>query len=186
MASQVYPSTWKLYTEHKFHWSQSEVGVSLAVFGVLSGLSQAWLARILLPKAGEWRAVVWGCVGQTIGFAAFAFARNTIDIYAICVLTSVFWISGPALQSLVSADTPSHEQGELQGSLNGLTSLSAIVSPLFAAMLFAKFSAPDAKFYFPGAPYLYGSVFFFISCIVVFRKQKSFASRPEAKLSTHF
>ena len=147
------------------------MGYSLAVFGVLSAISQAWLSRILLPKVGEWRAVLWGTFGQMLSFGLLAFVMNAAQLYSVVVFSAVFWIAGPALQSLISAGTPSNEQGELQGSLNGLTSLTSIVSPLIATGLFAKFSNPNQGLYFPGVSFFFAAAMCLVSFIVVFRKK---------------
>ena len=45
----------------------------------------------------------------------------------------------------------SNEQGELQGGLTSLMSLTAIVGPPLMANTFSYFTGPSAPFYFPGA-----------------------------------
>ena len=171
LAGQVYPSTWTLYTEHKFQWTAAQVGFSLAVFGILAAISQAWLSRIILPKVGEKNAVIFGAFGLTATFILLALAHSTAQIYMVVVGSGIFWISSPALQSVITAGTPSNEQGSLQGSLNGLTSLTSIVSPIVATYLFAAFSNPAHSIYFPGAPFIYGAFMYAISCAVVLKKR---------------
>jgi DHA1 family tetracycline resistance protein-like MFS transporter len=52
---------------------------------------------------------------------------------------------------------PDNAQGELQGALSSLTSLSAILAPVLLTSAFARYSAPDAEPYLPGAAFLIGA-----------------------------
>ncbi len=45
------------------------------------------------------------------------------------------------------------EQGELQGAITSVLSVSAIVSPLLMTQAFRFFTHDGTAFYFPGAPY---------------------------------
>jgi DHA1 family tetracycline resistance protein-like MFS transporter len=67
-------------------------------------------------------------------------------------------IAGPALQSILSGHVPPNEQGELQGALTSLISLTSIVGPLVMTSLFAFFTRPKAPVHFSGAPFLLGSL----------------------------
>lgn len=60
----------------------------------------------------------------------------------------------PAMRSIMSNQVPENVQGELQGALTSLVSLTAIVSPIIMTQLFGYFSRDDALIYFPGAPFL--------------------------------
>jgi DHA1 family tetracycline resistance protein-like MFS transporter len=78
-------------------------------------------------------------------------------MYAIMVLFALSGIAGPSLQSLISRQIPPQEQGELQGSLISIASLTAIAGPLLYTGLFATFTKADAPVYFPGSAYLAAS-----------------------------
>ena len=73
-------------------------------------------------------------------------------------LSAPFWVSGPALQSLITREIPPDIQGEMQGSLVSLTSLAAIVNPLLMTQVFAHFSRRGSGVYLPGAPYFLGAL----------------------------
>lgn len=156
LAGQTHPSIWTLYTESRYGWSTLEVGMSLAVIGILSAISQGWLTGILVPKFGEKRIVLWSSLGFFVAFALFGFATQGWMMYAILVFSSVFWASQPALQALITKGTPANQQGELQGSLVSLVSLSAILNPLIVTQLFAYFfNHPTMPI--PGAPYFFAA-----------------------------
>jgi DHA1 family tetracycline resistance protein-like MFS transporter len=41
LAHQVFPSTWVLYTSHRYQWTPAQVGLSLALVGVMAALCKA-------------------------------------------------------------------------------------------------------------------------------------------------
>jgi DHA1 family tetracycline resistance protein-like MFS transporter len=81
----------------------------------------------------------------------------------------------PSLQSLMSAGTPPHEQGELQGGISSLQSLAAIVGPPLMTQTFAMFGRKEAAIYMPGAPYLLAAMFSLVALAIFMR---AMAPRP--------
>ncbi|HKZ65837.1 MAG TPA: hypothetical protein VJ111_05755, partial [Chitinophagaceae bacterium] len=61
---------------------------------------------------------------------------------------------------------PPNEQGELQGALTSLMSLTTIIGPLVMNYLFKYFTTKNAPFYFPGIFFLLGAVFMITSIII--------------------
>lgn len=167
LGGNSHPSIWTLYTEHKFGWTSFQVGLSLSFVGVSIGVSQGWLTRILIPKLGERRSLNFGLFFYILGFALFALATQGWMMYAIMVLFALSGVSGPALQSLISRGTSPSEQGELQGSLISIASLTSIVGPVLYTSLFTAFTAPSAPLEFPGAPYVAASVICLIAYLVL-------------------
>lgn len=170
LAGQVHPSVWTLYTQFKFHWTAKDVGLSLSVVGISIAIVQGGLTRVLIPRLGEWGALFVGVCISLVGYAAFAFATDGWMMYAILVPSALGGIAGPALQSLISGRVPSQEQGELQGSLVGLSSLTSILGPLFFTGLFAHYAGSSGSF-FPGAPYCGASVICLICGLLLWRSR---------------
>jgi DHA1 family tetracycline resistance protein-like MFS transporter len=157
LAGQTHPSIWTLYTEHRYGWSSAEVGWSLAAVGLLSALSQGFLTGFLVQKWGEGRVMVVGLFGEALCFSLFGLADKGIYVYFIIVLSSLFWSSPPALQSLVTREVEASKQGELQGTLMSLTSLTAILNPLLVTRLFSLTSTRGSAWYAPGSPYFFSA-----------------------------
>lgn len=172
LGGQTHPSIWTLYTETRYQWTTAQVGFSLAIVGLLSAVAQGWLTRIIVPKLGEHRSVLYGAMGYAFSFLLYGLATEGWMMYAILVTTSVFWAAPPALQSLISHNTPAQEQGELQGALVSLASLASIITPLMTTRLFAHFSTNHAgTLHLPGAPYFFAAIICFIAgTIMYFRK----------------
>jgi DHA1 family tetracycline resistance protein-like MFS transporter len=175
LAGQTHPSIWTLYTEKRYGWTPTQIGLSLAMVGILSALAQGWLTRIIVPRIGEQRSVTISSLGYAISFACFGLATQGWMLYVILFASAIFWVSGPALQSLISAKTPSEEQGELQGTLVSLTSLAAIICPLVVTKLFAYFT-DDVGVQIPGAPYFFGSLVALVCWFIMLNKKSSTSS----------
>ncbi len=166
-ASQVQQSTWNYFTIKVFHWSPVEVGYSLAFVGFIVVIVQGGLIRLITPRIGETKSIYLGLVFSACGYILLAFASESWMMYAFMIPLGLGGLAGPALQSSISQQVGPDEQGELQGGLTGLQSLSAILGPIFFTNLFAHFSAD--QFNFPGAAFLASGIIILISLGVIFR-----------------
>lgn len=158
LAGQVHPSTWPLFTMKQFNWTNKEVGFSLGFVGLMVALVQGLLIRSIVPKIGERKAIYIGLMFFSAGFFLFSIANKGWMMYAIMIPFALSGIAGPTIQGLISKQVPPNQQGELQGGITSLVSLTAIFGPLIHTKLFAYFSSPNTTIYFPGAAFLFGSV----------------------------
>ena len=78
-------------------------------------------------------------------------------------------ICGPALQSVISGSVPANEQGELQGALTSLISITSIFGPMLMTGLFSYFTGPTAPFHFSGISFAVASVLMLISAIIAYK-----------------
>lgn len=169
IASHSVQSVWSYYTMEKFDWHEAQVGYSLGAVGLLSAIVQGGLIRVIIPKLGRERSVYIGLLLYSIGFTLFAFASKGWMMYVFMVPYILGGIAGPAIQGLISTEVPANEQGELQGGLTSLQSVTSIIGPPLMTGLFAYFSRHDTALYFPGAPLLLGAVLTLISTILAWR-----------------
>jgi len=185
LAGQTHPTMWTLYTNHKFNWGPTEIGLSLALVGVLSGISQGALTGPLVKRFGEQRVLLVGTFSEAISYALFGIVTQSWMLYAVLGVSSIFWSSQPALQSLVTKGVPDSEQGEFQGALISLVSIASIVNPLIMTSLFAVTSVRGSANYLPGAPYLLGSLLLFVAwgAAVVWKRQRPKNESQYAKAS---
>ncbi len=166
IAGHATHSTWTYYTMEKFGWDEAMVGYSLGFVGLMIAIVQGGLTRIVIPKFGQKNSVFVGLSLYTVGFILFAFANQGWMMFAFIVPYALGGLAGPSLQGIISNQVSADEQGELQGALTSLTSATAIIGPPLMTNLFAFFTAVDTAIYFPGAPFLLGSVFAFISIVL--------------------
>jgi MFS transporter, DHA1 family, tetracycline resistance protein len=165
MAAHAVQTTWTYFNMEKFHWNPAEVGYSLSFVGLLIGLVQGLLIRPLIPWLGPRKTLYIGLLLYTFGCLLFAFAFRSWMMYACLIPYCLGGIAGPALQSLISGSVPANEQGEIQGLMTSIMSATSIFGPLLMTGLFAYYTRPGGRIYFPGAPFLAGA--FFLGCSVV-------------------
>ncbi|MFM6976011.1 MAG: TCR/Tet family MFS transporter [Sphingobacteriaceae bacterium] len=169
MASHAIQSVWTFYNMYKFNWNEALVGYSLGFIGLLIAIVQGGLIRFIIPKLGQEKSLYVGLALYSLGYLLFAFAGNSWMMFVFMIPYSLGGIAGPALQGIISSQVPANEQGELQGALTSMMSLTSIFGPLLMTHLFAQFTGPDAWIEFPGAPFLTGSVFLLFSSIWAYR-----------------
>jgi MFS transporter, DHA1 family, tetracycline resistance protein len=151
------------------------MGLSLGLVGVMTMIVQGGLIRYINPKLGNERSIYIGLAIYSVGMMAFAFANQSWMMFVFMIPYCLGGIAGPALQAILAGHVPPTEQGELQGALTSMISVTSIIGPLVMTNLFAYFTKPNAPVHFSGAPFLLGSVLLMASAIVaysVLRKEK--------------
>lgn len=154
LAGHAVQSGWTYYTMEKFGWTEKSVGYSLGFVGLVVGIVQGGLIRIIIPKIGQVKSVFYGLILYMIGFFLFAFASQGWMMYAFMLPYGLAGIFGPAMQGIISNEVEADSQGEIQGVMAGLMSAAAIIGPLIMTNLFAYFSKHTDHVYFPGAPFI--------------------------------
>ncbi len=169
LGSHAVQSNWGYFTMHVFKWNEGQVGNSLSLVGVLIALVQTVVIRIVNPKLGNNKSIYIGLLLYALGMVLFAFATESWMMFAFLVPYCLGGIAGPALQATISGHIPPNEQGELQGALTSLMSLTSIFGPLLMTNLFYIFTKDDAPVRFPGISFLLGAVLMLISAIITNR-----------------
>ena len=165
LASHAVQSNWTFYTMYKFNWNIITISASLSVVGILVAIVQGGLIRFTIPKLGEKNSVYVGFSLFAVGLIAFAFASQGWMMFVFLIPYCLGGLGGPALQGIISNQVPANEQGELQGALTSLMSLTAIIGPVVMNNLFAYFTGKTAPFLFPGMPFILG---FLLVLIAIF------------------
>jgi DHA1 family tetracycline resistance protein-like MFS transporter len=159
MAQMILQSVWMLSSEARFGWGTREVGVSLGVVGVAAALVQGGLVRVVTPRFGERRVLVGALVMSAAGFVGFGLVPKDWMMYVVTFPFALGGLAAPAAQSLMTRVVGPTEQGELQGSLTSLSSVTAIVAPLLGTSLLSRFGPADASPHIPGAPFFAAACF---------------------------
>ena len=158
LATNSVQSTWSFFTIQQFNWNPKMIGISLGLVGLLVGIVQGGLIRIINPLLGSKRSVYVGMALYTLGLILFSFASQSWMMFVFLIPYCLGGICGPALQSIISGQVPSNQQGELQGGLTSIMSLTSIVGPVVMTSLFSYFTSPTAPFHFAGASFFLGSI----------------------------
>jgi len=181
MGAQAVQGNWNFFTIYRFNWSEKMVGISLAIVGVLIGVVQAVLTRVINPRIGNEKSIYLGLILYTVGLVLFAFANESWMMFAFLIPYCLGGIAGPSLQAILAGHVPSNEQGELQGALTSLMSLTTIIGPLVMNNLFSYFTT-RSSIHFPGVSFLLGSFFMLSSVILawVVLKKNGVKNKQEA------
>jgi DHA1 family tetracycline resistance protein-like MFS transporter len=164
------------YVYEKFQWSMRSVGFLGLFIGVLLIGIQGGLIRYLIPKWGLKKNIIIGLISYGAGLTLIAFAGQGWQVYLFMIPYCFGGISGPALQGFITSKFAANEQGELQGGLTLLSSLSLVIGPLLMGYSFKFFTHKDSSLYFPGAPYILGALLVLISVLLVIRSLRKEAS----------
>src|SRR5450432_1055871 len=172
LGSHAVQSNWSYFTAYRFQWTPKTIGISLAVVGVLMATVQAGLICIITPKIGNDRSIYLGLLLYAIGMFLFAMATQSWMMFVFLIPYCLGGIGGPALQAAISGHVPPNYQGELQGSLTSLMSLTSIIGPLLMTNLFSYFTSDKAPIQFPSAPFVLGGILMLCSSIVAYKSLK--------------
>lgn len=168
LAAQAVQGNWNFFTIYRFNWSEKMVGISLAVVGLLVGGVQAGLTRVINPKLGNEKSIYLGLLLYTAGLVLFAVATEGWMMFAFLIPYCLGGIAGPSLQSILAGHVLPNQQGELQGALTGLMSLTTIIGPLMMNNLFTFFTSNKAPFHFPGVSFLLAAFFMLLSVFIAY------------------
>ena len=174
LAQRGLETVWVLYTGHKFGWDAQANGLSLALVGIMATIVQGGMVQPVIKRFGERRAILGGLVIAVVTYLGYGLATEGWMLLAFIVFGSIGGVAGPAIQGLVAGTVAPHDQGKVQGAIQSLMSLTAIVAPLlFTAGLFSYFTSDAAPIELPGAPFLLGAVMYataFVLLVRLFRR----------------
>ncbi len=164
----VFPSTWNFHGDIRYGWSASEIGASLALVGIGAAVVQAGLMGQFIKRLGAVKTALFGFTVSTVTMMAFAFADAPLWVYLIIPVSALAGVTSPALNAIMSAQTPKDAQGELQGAVASLQSFGLIFGPLVMTETLRAFSIDSAPIYFPGAAFALASVLVALAFIPFF------------------
>ena len=141
-AHHVFSAVFVLYAAYRYSWGPREVGLLLALVGVLDMLVQGVLVGPVVKRLGDRTTMVLGLVGGTVGIAAMGWAPDGL-MFILAMLPNALWgLAMPTLQSLMTRRVGEDEQGQLQGANMSVASIAGVMSPLFFGWVYS-FSVGD-------------------------------------------
>jgi DHA1 family tetracycline resistance protein-like MFS transporter len=166
-AHDANPATWTYVTMAKFNWSSRDVGLSMSFVGVCAVLVQGLAVGPVVKRLGERRAMLIGFTLFAVSFLGYAFATAGWMMYFWIVPFAFGTVASIAATALMSRQVPANQQGELQGAISSLRSITACIAPLMMTGLFSYFTSDAAPVQFPGASFLAASVLTFAALLMV-------------------
>jgi len=163
---------WALYAIYRFAWNQTTIGISLALVGVFTAAISGGLTGRIVAWLGERRTLYIGQFFGAVGMVIAGLARSGGLYLASIPVISMWNISFPAAQGMMTHRVGEREQGELQGAIQSLRSIAFVIGPFLFSGIFAWFIDPKHSLYLPGAPYYLAAALLFTAMLLATRVEQ--------------
>lgn len=167
IAHDSLPAVWTFSLKERFGWGEQEIGLSLALVGVVMTAVTGGLVGPVVRRFGEHGAAALGLAVAGIGFLGFAFAPSGLAITPFIAGFAFIGIVGPSLSALMSRRVPADRQGELQGAIAAVKGITMALAPIPMTELFGYFTSDTTPVRFAGAPFLLSAVLMALAMAVL-------------------
>src|SRR5947207_1499929 len=165
-------SVWVLYAIYRYAWGELTTGFSLMVVGICTGAISALLTGPMVKRFGEKATLYIGQFFGATGMFVAGIARNSVEFFASIPIISLWNISMPAAQSMMTHRVSEREQGELQGALQSMRSITFIIGPWLFLRIFGWFIDAKNPIHLPGAPYFLAGALLFTAMLMATRVEQ--------------
>jgi DHA1 family tetracycline resistance protein-like MFS transporter len=165
----------------QFGWGPRPIGFVFFYVGLLSALMQGILIGPLTRRFGEERLMLAGLAAIALGLLVLPFARELPPlVVALTALALGMGAMQPSLNSLISRRAGADEQGEIMGVAQSVGSLSRVLGPIIAGLLFAEIGRDS--------PFLWGAALVGCALMIGWRLARGIAPgvapRPQPPLGS--
>ncbi|HEY2896447.1 MAG TPA: TCR/Tet family MFS transporter, partial [Gemmatimonadaceae bacterium] len=136
-AHEIYPTLFVLYGDYRYAWSARELGLTLALFGVGSTITSAFLIGPIVKRIGERNAMLLGLSLSATSALVIALAYTGTLFFLSIPIASLGGLTSPSLMAIASRQASETEQGRLQGALGSLQGIAMMIAPLVLSQIFA-------------------------------------------------
>lgn len=165
-AHHVFSAVFVLYAGYRYGMSAWQVGMLLALAGLLELIVQGTLTGPVVKRFGDRKVMVFGLFAGTVGIGCMGLAPNAWT-FTLAMFPNALWaLAMPTLQSLMTQRVSESEQGQLQGANNSVGSIAGVVSPLFFGSVYAASIGPDAPFPHAGTPFFVAALVLLASALL--------------------
>jgi DHA1 family tetracycline resistance protein-like MFS transporter len=168
VAHEVF-AIWALYAIYRYAWDQWSVGKSLALAGICTIAFSGVAVRLIVARIGERRTLYVGQFFGAVGMLIAGLARSGAVFMASVPVISIWNISFPAAQGMMTHRVSEREQGELQGAISSVRAVAFLIGPGFFSWTFAWFIDPKRSGPNPGGPYFLAAGLLFAAMIMAMR-----------------
>jgi DHA1 family tetracycline resistance protein-like MFS transporter len=165
-AHHVFSAVFVLYAAWRYGWGPREVGLLLALVGVLDMVVQGGLVGPVVKRLGDRTTMVLGLVGGTVGIAAMGWAPDGRWFIAAMLPNALWGLAMPTLQSLMTRRVGEDEQGQLQGANMSVASIAGVMSPLFFGWVYSLSVGTDAILPMPGLSFYLAAVSLLLAALI--------------------
>jgi DHA1 family tetracycline resistance protein-like MFS transporter len=165
LAHEALPNTFVLYADQRYGWSETHVGLVLALVGVGSLIVSMLVVKPAVRTLGERGAALTGLGCGILGFLIFGLAPTGGLFLTGLAFVSLWGIANPSFQAMMSHRIDPTEQGQLQGTLGSMRAVNGMIGPLLFTQVFAL-SVHHGGESLLGAPFLLAAVLLAMATVV--------------------
>jgi MFS transporter, DHA1 family, tetracycline resistance protein len=176
-AHEVYPTLFVLYGDYRYAWSARELGLTLALFGLGSTITSAFLIGPIVKRIGERNAMILGLSLSAASALVIALAYTGTLFFLSIPLASLGGLSSPSLMAIASRQASETEQGRLQGALGSLQGIAMMMAPLVLTQLFSA-SIQRGGQPLAGVPFAFTSLVLLAALLLAARATRSSPTTP--------
>jgi MFS family permease len=135
-----------VYTIFRFNALPVDNSILFMVVGAFQMVGQGAIVYRLTPRFGEKKIAMLGLLLQALAYPLFVIVPNFFFLYPLAVMSALGnAFTRPTLDAMVANSVAPHEQGRAAGTVAGLYSLTNILGPLVAGLLY-DFVSPHSVF----------------------------------------
>jgi DHA1 family tetracycline resistance protein-like MFS transporter len=165
-AHHLFSAVFVLYAAWRYGWGPREVGLLLALVGLLDMVAQGVLVGPIVKRLGDRATMVLGLVGGVVGVTAMGWAPDGLT-FIVAMLPYALWgLAEPTLQSLMTRRVGEDEQGQLQGANMSVTSIAGVMSPLFFGWVYSLSVGEFAVVQMPGLAFYLAAVVLVLAAVI--------------------
>jgi MFS transporter, DHA1 family, tetracycline resistance protein len=173
-AAQANFAVWSYYGALQFNWGPLTIGATVALFGILMAIAQGLVVGKVIARYGPTRTAIYSLFFAIPSYLIIGFATSTGMMIAGLVVGAIAGLTFPAMQGLMTLKVAEDAQGELQGAIASVVSLTSILGPPAMTMVFGTYADKQGH-YFPGAPYMLAAAFMAVALIALWVTLKRYA-----------
>jgi len=150
-------TTFAMWSERRMGWGPQQNGYLFAFVGIIAAMIQGGLVGKLAKRFGETNLVIQGAAALALGVLLIPFTNSLATLLGAMVIVAYgFSIITPSLNSLISLQVGSGEQGGVMGVGRSATTMARVIGPAWAGLIFSLLGMDWP--YFGGAVVMMGVV----------------------------
>ncbi len=165
-ATSVYPAVWAYWGIARFNWSTATIGLTLAVFGLSMAFTQGVLTGPAVKWLGEHKLALLGLVASTCSTIGYAYAPSLVAVLLLFIIHAPEGFVHPMITAMMTKEVPEDAQGELQGGISSIMSISMLLGTVFFTQLFGYMVQGDVGHDSTGVVYLVAAALLLITITI--------------------
>jgi DHA1 family tetracycline resistance protein-like MFS transporter len=131
-------TTFAMWSERRMGWGPEQNGYLFAFVGIITAIIQGGLVGKLARRFGEINLVIQGAAALALGMLLIPFTHSLTALLGVMVIVAYgFSVITPSLNSLISLQIASGEQGGVMGVGRSVTTMARVIGPACAGLIFS-------------------------------------------------